>query len=339
MIFVNTLDDAARQALTAFARHAPGYVAQRAWMVWWSAEQVPVADIAVRLHCRAKTVRKWVRRYQAEGVSGLQDEARGGRPKTLTTGAEQAICTQVNQPPATFGYVFACWSVATLTAHLVRRCWQRVSAWQVRQTLLQRGYRCRRPKLGPRLVDPQREAIHQDIGRRIAQATPGTVVLVEDETDLRLVPLLRRMWMRVGEQIVLPAPVTNQCRTLFGTLNIHTGEVFYRAFVRKRTAETIAFLEALLAHYAEREILLLWDHASIHKSRALQVWLQTHPQLQLAYLPKYAAHRDNPIEKLWWRLKGYVTANRCCRSMDDLLAAADKFFQHLTPEEVFQLVA
>jgi transposase len=339
MIFVNTLDDAARQALTEFARHAPGYVAQRAWMVCWSAEQVPVADIAARLHCRPKTVRKWLHRYQQEGVCGLQEQARSGRPSTLTAGAQQAIFTQVNQTPATFGYVFACWSVATLTVHLARRCWQRVSAWQVRQTLLKLGYRCRRPKLGPRLVDPQRDAIHQELGRRIATAAPDTVVVVEDETDLRLVPLLRRMWMRVGEQVILPAPVTNQCRTLFGTLNIHTGEVFYRAYARKRTAEVLLFLEALLAHYAEREILLIWDHATIHKSRALQVWLQAHPQLQLAYLPKYAAHRDNPIEKLWWRLKGFVTANRCCPSMDALLAVADKFFQQLTPDEVFQLVA
>lgn len=339
MIFVNTLKGEARQALRDLTQHAPGRIAQRAWIILWSSDEVPVPEIAQRLQCRAKTVRKWVRRYQQAGVAGLADQARSGRPTTLTSGAAQAIFTQVNQPPWTFGYVFACWSVATLTTHLVRRCWQRVSAWQVRQTLLQWGYRCRRPKLGPRLVDPQRAVIHQEIGRRIAGAAPETVVLVEDETDLRLVPLLRRMWMRVGAQVVLPAPLLNQCRTLFGTLNIHTGEVFYRAFVRKRTAETIAFLEALLQHYAAREILLIWDHATIHKSRALQEWLQAHPRLQVIYLPKYAAHRDNPIEKLWWRLKGFVTANRCSRSMDELLAVADKFFQQLTPDEVFQLVA
>lgn len=339
MIFVNTLNEEARQALAALTQHASGRVAQRAWMVLWSDEQVPVPVIAQRFHCRPKTVRKWLRRYQRAGVTGLTDAARSGRPSTLTAGTEQAIFTQLNQPPWTFGYVFACWSVATLAQHLARRCWQRVSIWQVRQTLLKFGYRCRRPKLGPRLMDPQRAAIHQAIGRQIAHAAPDTVMLVEDETDLRLVPLLRRMWMRVGEQVVLPAPVLNQCRTLFGTLNIHTGEVFYQAYARKRTAETIAFLEALLEHYAAQPVLLIWDHASIHKSRALQVWLQEHPQLQVAYLPKYAAHRDNPIEKLWWRLKGFITANRCCRSMDDLLAIAEKFFQQLTPEQVFQLVA
>lgn len=284
-------------------------------------------------------MRKWLRRYEQRGVAGLSDLPRSGRPSRLTPGVEQAVLMQVNQPPWTFGYVFAFWSVATLTQHLVSRCWQGVSPWLVRRVLLRLGYRCRRPKLGPRQVDPQREVIHQAIGKRIAQATPETVVLVEDETDLRLLPLLRRMWMRMGQQLVLPAPLTNQCRTIFGTLEIHTGEVFYRSFARKRTVEMIAFLEDLLGHYAGRPILLILDHASIHKSRALQLWLEAHPSLELAYLPKYAVHRDNPIEKLWWRLKGFITANRCCPSMDELLVVADKFFKQLTPDQVFQLVA
>lgn len=339
MIFVNNLSLEARQGLEDITQHSPGRVAQRAWMVLWSADQVTVPEIARRFHCKQKTVRKWLRRFQQDGASGLFDRPRCGRPSTLTAGSEQAIFTQVNQPPWTFGYVFAFWSVASLAQHLASRCWQRVSPWLVRRVLLKLGYRCRRPKLGPRLVDPQREAIHQEIGKRIAEATPETIVLVEDETDLRLVPLLRRMWMRMREQVILPAPVTNQCRTLFGTLDIHTGEVFYRGFARKRTTEMIAFLEDLLVHYAGRQILLILDHASIHKSRALQAWLQDHPQLQLAYLPKYAAHRDNPIEKLWWRLKGFITANRCCRSMEELLAVADRFFKQLTPDQVFQLVA
>jgi transposase len=339
MIFVNTLSAEARQALEDLTRHAVGRVAQRAWMVLWSAEQVPVSEIACRLHCQPKTVRKWLRRYQREPVAGLLDGLRAGRPRTLTAGAEQAILTQVNCSPWVFGYVFAFWSVASLAQHLTSRCWQRVSPWLVRRVLLKLGYRCRRPKLGPRLVDPARAAIHQAIGKRIAEAAPDTVVLVEDETDLRLVPLLRRMWMRMREQVILPAPVTNQCRTLFGTLDIHSGEVFYRSYTRKRTQEMIAFLEDLLAHYAGHPILLILDHASIHKSRALQAWLALHPQLYLEYLPKYAVHRDNPIEKLWWRLKGFITANRCCHSMDELLAIADKFFKQLTPDQVFQLVA
>lgn len=85
-------------------------------------------------------------------------------------------------------------------------------------------------------------------------------------------------------------------------------------------------------------MLLILDHASIHKSRWLRAWLAEHPQIELLYLPKYAAHRDNPIEKLWWHLKAYAAANRCCRSMSELLEAVERYFGQLTPEKVFQLV-
>ena len=150
MIFLNTLSPEARQALAELAQHAPGRITQRAWMVLWSAEQVSVPEIARRFHCQEKTVRKWLRRYQRGGLAGLSDRPRSGRPSRLTAGAAQAIFTQVNQPPWTFGYVFAFWSVATLAQHLATRCWQRVSPFLVRRVLLKLGYRCRRPKLGPR---------------------------------------------------------------------------------------------------------------------------------------------------------------------------------------------
>lgn len=339
MIFVSTLSSAERQALKAMTRQEVGRVAERAWYVLWSAEQVSVPEIAARMQCQPKTVRKWLRRFRAAGSDGLQDRPRSGRPTHRSPGGEQAVWMQVHQPPWTFGYVFAIWTVKTLCQHLVTRCRQQVSPWLVRQILRGLRYRFRRPKVAPRGVDPESETIHQQIGRKIAQAVAGTVVLVEDETDIRLFPILRQMWMRMGEQLELPAPLTNQKRTIFGALEIFTGEVFYRHFPRQRTGEMIAFLEALCAHYAERPILLILDHASIHKSRALKTWLADHPQMELVFLPKFGGHRDNPVEKLWWHLKGSAAANRCCRSMEELITVVTRYLDSLTPERVFQLVA
>lgn len=339
MIFVSTLSGAERQALRAMTRQAVGRVAERAWYVLWSAEQVSVPEIAARMQRKPGAVRKWLRRYQQDGIDGLHDRPRSGRPTRRTPGLEQAVFMQVNQPPWTFGYVFAIWTVRTLCQHLVTRCRQRVSPWLARQILRGLRYRFRRPKVSPRGVDPESEAIHQQIGRKIAQAAAGTVVLVEDETDIRLFPILRQMWMRMGEQIELPAPLTNQKRTIFGALEIFTGEIFYRHFPRQRTLEMIAFLEALCERYAERPILLIPDHTSIHKSRALLIWLADHPQLELVCLPKFGGHRDNPVEKLWWHLKGSAAANRCCRSLDELITVVTRYLDSLTPERVFQLVA
>ena len=339
MTFISIADETERQALERVTQRAVGRVAQRAWMVIWSSEGVSVTEIAQRLHCRPKTVRRWLTRYQQQGGDGLLDQPRSGRPTVITPLAEQVIFTQINQPPWTFGYVFSIWTVVTLCAHVASRCRLILHPRRVQEILHRWRYRFRRPKIAPRRVDPNRDAVHQEIGRRIAQATPDTVVLLEDETQLRLFPVLRRMWMRIGEQVRLPAPLTNQKCSIFGVINVFTGEVFHRLYSRQRTVEMIAFLENLIQHSVGHPILLILDHASIHKSKALRAWLALHPQIELAFLPKYAAHRDNPIEKLWWHLKGYAAANRCCRSIAELIAVVERYFDHLTPDRVFQLVA
>jgi transposase len=308
-------------------------------MVLWSAEHVPVAEIAARLRRRPKSIRKWLRRFARDGAAGLADLPRSGRPPTAPAIAPQVVRAQLSQPPSVFGYVCAIWSVASLCQHLAARCSLRLSRWKVRQLVRALRYRFTRPKHAPRRVDPAREEIHQRIGRRIAEVRGSMAVVVEDEADIRLFPVLRRMWQIIGEQTRLAAPIQNEKRTIFGGIDIETGAVFHRVFARKRTVEMISFLADLLAHYGGRGVLVILDHASIHKSRALREWLTEHPQVELIYLPRYGGHRDNPVEKLWWHLKGSVLANRCCRGMAELLAIVERYFAQLTPEQVFQLVA
>lgn len=340
MLFVTIASEAECQALRDLTRQAAGRVALRALMVLWSAQRVPVAEIAARLSCRPKTVRKWLRRFKRDRAAGLLDLPRTGRPRADTAVARQAVWTQAHQPPSCFGYVSAIWTIAALSHHLAARCGLRLSAWKVRELLRSVRYRFTRPKHAPRRVDPERERVHQELGRRISAArSAGAHIVVEDETDIRLFPVLRRMWLLVGEQLRLPAPLRNRKRTIFGGIDIETGEVFHRVCSRKRTPEMIGYLGDLLAAYGGEPLLVILDHASIHKSRALREWLSLHPQVELAYLPRYGGHKDNPVEKLWWHLKGAALANRCCSSIDELVVAVERYFAQLTPEKVFQLVA
>ena len=47
-----------------------------------SGERVPA--VAARLEVAAKTVRTWLKRFDAGGVGGLRDRPRSGRPTTFT---------------------------------------------------------------------------------------------------------------------------------------------------------------------------------------------------------------------------------------------------------------
>jgi transposase len=48
----------------------------------WDGFAVP--EIAGLVGCHARTVRSWIHRFNAEGVDGLGDRQRPGRPRRLT---------------------------------------------------------------------------------------------------------------------------------------------------------------------------------------------------------------------------------------------------------------
>ena len=55
--------------------------ATRAVMVLLSAHGLPPAQIAALLDCHPATVRRWIGRFNAEGLAGLADRPRCGRPR------------------------------------------------------------------------------------------------------------------------------------------------------------------------------------------------------------------------------------------------------------------
>ncbi len=63
-------------------------------------------------------------------------------------------------------------------------------------------------------------------------------------------------------------------------------------------------------------------------------WLDAHPRVVVLRLPTYAAHRDNPVERIWGLMKDAVAANRLDGSLADLVRAAHRFFTELAPHPV-----
>src|SRR5260370_4378592 len=55
--------------------------ASRAVMVLLSLHGLPAAQIAALLDCHPATVRRWIGRFNAEGLAGLADRPRCGRPR------------------------------------------------------------------------------------------------------------------------------------------------------------------------------------------------------------------------------------------------------------------
>jgi transposase len=92
-------DEQARVRKLALARHAPADWVLRARIVAASWDRHSVPEIAGQLGCHARTVRSWIHRFNAEGVEGLGDRQRPGRPRRLTEDDRSRIVALVKTTP------------------------------------------------------------------------------------------------------------------------------------------------------------------------------------------------------------------------------------------------
>jgi transposase len=122
-------------------------------------------------------------------------------------------------------------------------------------------------------------------------------------------------------------------------LELATGQWVYQIYARRRSGEFLAFLAHLLLTYPARPLLLVLDNASSHKAQVVAAWVAEHPQVQLLWLPAYSGHKQNPVEKVWWRLKDQIAANRLHGSIDALVDAVHEFFGSFSPEDALRLAA
>ncbi len=59
----------------------------------------------------AETVRQWVKRFKEEGVAGLKDRPRAGRPATYTEEQVAAVIAASLTNPHDVGLPFNCWTL------------------------------------------------------------------------------------------------------------------------------------------------------------------------------------------------------------------------------------
>jgi len=325
------LDDNQRQGLRQLARQASGRVSERAHFVLMRDQGMTQQQIANAMTYNLRTVQRGLSRYDLAGLAGLQDEPRPGRGK-IEPHLNDMVETQISQPPTVYGYLQTVWTVALLALHLMEHFQVRVSASTIRRALHTVRFSWHRPKLTPaRKPDPQRTAKQARLAAVLASSPTQATLIAADECDVHLLAVLRAMWQRIGTQLRLPTPGQNHRRSIFGGLNIRTGQWHYRLADHKRTADFIAFLILLTQTYATGLIYVIVDNASIHTSQPLHTWLTGHPRLQLVYLPTYSGHELNPVEKVWWRLKQFIAANRNFTTVADLDVAIHRCCRTFTP--------
>ena len=133
-------------------------VRTRAQMVLLAAEQNMVAaEIATIVRKDEQTVRRWLKRYLAEGVQGLYDAPRPGSPVKVTDAYRELLLHIVRQRPRSLGQPYSLWTLQRLADYLAEQTGIRVSPETVRLQLKAADIVISRPQHKVSSPDPEYE--------------------------------------------------------------------------------------------------------------------------------------------------------------------------------------
>src|SRR5687767_2518985 len=117
---VRAVGDEEREELARMGRSrtlGAGLV-RRARIVLHALEGLKAPEISARMGLCGATVRHWLKRFNARGLQGLDEDVRAGRPPTYSAAQRGAAIDTALTRPADLGLPFASWTLDRLVAHL-----------------------------------------------------------------------------------------------------------------------------------------------------------------------------------------------------------------------------
>jgi transposase len=128
---------------------------ERAQIVKKASAEKTVQLIARELQMKEDKVRFWIRRFNAKGLAGLEDEPRSGRPATYTPIEVSEVIASALTAPQQLGLPFSSWTLDRLAVYLNEVKGIAIKRSRIDDILLREGLRWRRQEtwFGER-VDP-----------------------------------------------------------------------------------------------------------------------------------------------------------------------------------------
>ncbi len=140
----------------AHSRTEAARLVERAKIIWLAHQSKRGQDIAAELGLNPASVRKWLKRFNEQGITGLQDKARSGKPVIYTAEAVSEVIATALTHPTSLGLPFASWTLDRLVAYLNESKGIGIKRSRLDELLLTEGLRWRKQEswFGQR-VDPE----------------------------------------------------------------------------------------------------------------------------------------------------------------------------------------
>ena len=318
-LLVLTQEQRAQLESLASSRSLPHGLVIRVRIILLSAQGLTNRSIAVRLRLSEATVGKWRRRFLAHGISGLHDEWRPGRPRSISDERVAHLLRRTLQTKprdGTHGSVRQIAAESRLAKSTVHRIWQAFGVQPHRQ----RSFKLSND---PFFVEKVRDIV----GLYLNPPDKAVVLGVDEKSQIQA---LERTQPLLPLGLGYVAGVTHDYRrhgttTLFAALDTASGTVLSRCRRRHRHPEYLDFLRPIDNNVpAGLDVHLIVDNYATHKHPRVKRWLATRPRFHVHFTPTYASWL-NQVE-IWFNLITRRAIRRgTFRSVKHLVATIDLF--------------
>jgi transposase len=296
--------------------------ARRARVILLLADGCSYATIVAKTGASSRTIALWKQRVATHGVAGLVPRHRGSKPTVLTAALEARILTWTRRPPP---HGATHWSTRSLGRKLgvqhtiVARAWQHA------------GLQPHRLERYMRSTDPDFERTAADvIGLYLDPPQHAVVFCIDEKTAIHALDRLDPVWPlspgraeRHGFEYYRHGTLS-----LYAALNTQTGEVVGRTAARHTSAEFVRFLETVVdSQSRRREMHIIVDNLSAHKTQQVRTFLVAHPHVHLHYTPTYSSWLHQ-VELWFSKIERDVIARGIFTSLPDLRRKLMHYIKH-----------
>lgn len=222
-------------------------------------------------------------RFLESGVDGLADRPRSGRPPEITSRQITRIVAMTLKPPPKG---LSHWSTRELAervgvSHMtVHRIWQ------------DHALQPHRLQTFKFTNDPRaEEKIRDVVGVYLNPPDKALVVCLDDKTQIQA---LERTQPLLPLRENLPARQTHDYHrhgltTLYAAMEVGSGKVVGACSKRHTAADFLRFMKKLNQRYQGRELHVVLDNSSTHRTPAVREWLARRPNVQFHFTPTGAS--------------------------------------------------
>ncbi len=265
-----------------------------------------------QLNTTGPTISRWKQRFEKDRLSGLEARHKGSKPRVATPALQARVARKTTQPPADGSTHWSCRKMAAalgLSKTTVQRLWAQV-------------------RLKPHRLDRYRASNDPDFEKKAADVIGlylnppqhAAVFCVDEKTAIQaldrldpVLPLSPGRAERHGFDYYRHGTLS-----LYAALDVKTGKVQGMTAARHTSDEFIAFLSNLVkrARWA-KEIHLVLDNLSAHKTKAVQQFLADHPKVRFHFTPTYSSWL-NQVELWFAKIQRDVISRGVFTSVADL---------------------